>query len=118
MTNRRNPILTLFFALTLTALSAAAQEKPRIIELHTKRFEFGPKELVLKKGETVTLRVTSDDVAHGIFQRALKIDTVVQPGETQDITITPQTAGRFITICHHFCGSQHGSMKMIIAVEE
>ncbi len=34
-----------------------------------------------------------------------------------DVVLTPQTAGRFTTICDHFCGSGHGNMKMTIVVE-
>ena len=33
------------------------------------------------------------------------------------VTITPDTAGRFVAICDNFCGSGHGNMKMIINVE-
>jgi heme/copper-type cytochrome/quinol oxidase subunit 2 len=49
--------------------------------------------------------------------RALKIDEVIEPGQTKDIVVNPQTAGSFTTICDHFCGANHGNMNMTIVVE-
>ena len=108
-------------AITLSILSAVAalgDEHPRTVEITARRFEFVPSTITLKKGETVTLRVKSEDVIHGLFSRDLKIDTDIDPDETQDLTVTPRKAGRFVAICHHFCGAQHGNMKLTVIVEE
>ena len=51
------------------------------------------------------------------LMRKLKIDTEVEPGRTTDVTINPDTAGTYTTICDHFCGANHGNMKMTIVVE-
>jgi cytochrome c oxidase subunit II len=99
---------------------AAARDRddePRTIAITAKRFEFVPSTITLKKGETVKLRVTSEDVTHGLFLRPLKIDTDLTAGETQEITVTPQAAGTFSAICHHFCGAGHGGMKLTVVVE-
>ena len=108
--------LVLFSALVATA-SAADNPEPRAIAITAKRFEFVPSTITLKKGETVKLVVKSEDVTHGLFLRGLKIDTDLTPGETQQITVTPQTPGTFTAICHHFCGSGHGGMKLTVVVE-
>src|SRR5713101_2303138 len=103
---------------TLTArFRAEAAEKPRVVTITAKRFEFSPSQITLKKGETVKLLLHSEDVTHGFFMRALGIDTDITPGETTELTLTPQTAGKFTTICDHFCGAGHGNMKMTIVVE-
>ena len=110
----------LFAAIASTAAPAQAQDPagaPRAIVITAKRFEFAPSTITLKKGETVKLVVTSEDVTHGLFIRPLKIDTDLTPGETQQLTVTPGTAGTFTAICHHFCGSGHGGMKLTIVVE-
>ena len=105
-------------ALTLgSPFHARAQGAPRVVEITAKRFEFTPKEITLKQGETVTIRLTTADVTHGFFMKALGIDAVVEPGQPTEITITPQTAGSFTTICDHFCGEGHGNMHMKIIVE-
>ena len=95
-----------------------ADEAPRTVDITAKRFEFVPPTLTLKKGETVRLRVTSEDVVHGLFLRDLKLDTDLEPGKTQELVVTPQKVGRFTAICHHFCGAQHGNMKLTVIVEE
>lgn len=111
------------WVLLMMGLSALAGDKaygvgsPRVIEITAKRFAFVPDQITLKKGETVTLRLHSEDVIHGFFMRKLKIDTEVEPGQARDVTITPDTAGSYTTICDHFCGANHGNMKMTIVVE-
>ncbi|HEY3122704.1 MAG TPA: cupredoxin domain-containing protein [Thermoanaerobaculia bacterium] len=96
---------------------ARAEDEPRVVVITAKRFEFTPASITLKRGETAKLLVTSEDVTHGFFQRALKIDSDLPPGKTSEFTVTPETAGTFTIICHHFCGAQHAAMKMTVVVE-
>jgi cytochrome c oxidase subunit 2 len=96
---------------------AAGNTGPRVIPITAKRFQFTPAQITIKKGEAVTLRLTSEDVTHGFYLKPLKIDEVIEPGKPTDVTITPQAAGTFTTICDHFCGSGHGNMHMTIVVE-
>ena len=99
----------------LTHRAYAAE--PRVVEITAKRFGFVPEQVTQKKGEPVTLRLHSEDVTHGFFMRKLKIDTEVEAGKTTDVTITPEVARSYTTICDHFCGANHGNMKMTIVVE-
>lgn len=96
---------------------ARGNEEPRVVEIVAKRFEFTPSTVMLKKGETVRLRLRSEDVTHGLFLRSMKIDTDILPGESRDLVVTPEAAGTFTAICHHFCGSGHGGMKLTVVVE-
>ena len=121
MRNNYRKLLSLS-ALTLTIVLAGAGYKaqaagPKVIDITAKRFGFTPEQITLKKGETVTLRLHSEDVTHGFFMRKLKIDTEVEAGKTAEVTITPDTPGSYTTICDHFCGTNHGNMKMMIVVE-
>ena len=119
MRNHYRKLLSLS-ALTIALAGAgnnAQAAGPKVIDITAKRFGFTPDQVVLKKGETVTLRLHSEDVTHGFFMRKLKIDTEVEAGKTADVTITPDTAGSYTTICDHFCGANHGNMKMTIVVE-
>ena len=109
--------LVLLLAPVVTARAADRAEEPRSIAITAKRFEFVPSTITLKKGETVKLVVTSEDVTHGLFIRPLKIDTDLTPGKTEELSVTPQTAGTFTAICHHFCGAGHGNMKLTVVVE-
>lgn len=109
--------VVLWLTVVMTARAVDRDEGPRTIAVTAKRFEFVPSTITLKKGETVKLVVTSEDVTHGLFLRPLKIDTDLTPGKTEELTVTPQSAGTFAAICHHFCGSGHGSMKLTVIVE-
>jgi cytochrome c oxidase subunit II len=109
--------IVLFLALVVTARAADRVDEPRTIAVTARRFEFVPSTITLKQGETVKLVVTSEDVTHGLFLRPLKIDTDLTPGKTEQLTVTPQTTGTFTAICHHFCGAQHGNMKLTVIVE-
>lgn len=106
-------------ALFMTGPSVAPvhAKAPRIVEITARRFGFTPDTITLKKNETVILRLKSEDVPHGFFLRALKLDEDISPDAPTEITVTPTTAGTFTTICDHFCGANHGNMKMTIVVE-
>ena len=102
---------------TSLAAGAPADEATRVITIAAKRFEFAPNQLTLKKGEPVKILVTSEDVTHGFFSRALKIDADLTPGQTVEVPLTPAAAGTYTIICDHFCGAQHGNMKLTVVVE-
>ncbi len=95
----------------------ARPQEPRVITIAAKRFAFSPSEVRLKKGEPVTIRISSADVTHGMYMKALGIDAEIEPGKTTEVTFTPGVTGRFTAICDHFCGAGHGSMHMDFVVE-
>jgi len=110
-------LLALAAGLGLAGSGVRAAEEPKVIAVTAKRFEFSPKELTLKVGETVRLQLTTEDVTHGFFAKPLGIDEVIVPGKTTEVLVTPNAAGRYTTICDHFCGAGHGGMRMTIVVE-
>ena len=116
----RRIVFTMLVALAVVAVvpHRTRAQDPKVINITAKRFEFSPNQITLKKGEPVKLLLTSADVTHGFFVRQLKIDEVIEPGKTTEVTVTPEKAGRFLTICDHFCGAGHGGMSMTIVVEE
>ncbi len=113
-------LLLSFTAIVLLFASykTGAQEGPKTIAITAHRVAFEPAQITLKKGEPVTLQLTTADVTHGFYLKPLKIDEVIEPGRTTEVRLTPQVAGTFTTICDHFCGANHGNMKMTIVVTE
>jgi cytochrome c oxidase subunit 2 len=110
-------IAFLIVAVALVTLSVPAQTATRVVDIDAKRFEFTPKEIVLKKGEPVTIRLHATDHAHGLLAKPLHIDLDAENGGTDEVTITPSEAGTFPAICDDYCGAGHGNMKMIFVVE-
>lgn len=95
------------------------EEQPsKTVEVHVKRFAFSPSELTLKKGETVDIKLVSEDVTHSLSVPELNINREVSKGHPEDVVITPQAVGEFSGQCGRFCGSGHGMMKFTIHVTE
>jgi cytochrome c oxidase subunit 2 len=106
-------------ALALTLSMVGSEAKPvQRIEISASRFSFEPREITIKKGDPVILNVRSTDVTHGLVVEELGIRTEVKKGESEDFTITPETAGTFEGKCAHFCGKGHGSMTLVVHVVE
>jgi cytochrome c oxidase subunit 2 len=109
----------LTFALLATVLvphSISAQSAPRRIEVHAKRFAFQPSEITLKKGETVILDLTSDDVTHSLVIEGLHVNATIAKKHTTEVSITPTQDGDFQGRCGRFCGSGHGRMTFVVHV--
>lgn len=110
-------LLTLaLLAALLAPHAAAAQTAPRRIEIHAKRFLFQPSEITLKKGETVILALTSDDVTHSLLIKDLHVNATIAKGHTTEVTIIPTEVGDFKGRCGRFCGSGHGRMTFLVHV--
>lgn len=92
--------------------------EPRVVQIVAHKFAFEPNQITLKKGEPVTIQLTSKDVKHGFYIRGLKVDEEIDPGKVTEVTITPDKSGEFPTICDHLCGLGHKHMKMTVVVEE
>jgi cytochrome c oxidase subunit II len=96
--------------------SAAALEPDRTIEIHVHRYEFIPSEITVKKGETVRLKLVSDDVPHSLLIKELDINQTVTKGKPAEVTLTPREAGDFHGQCGRFCGAGHGKMHIDVHV--
>jgi cytochrome c oxidase subunit 2 len=97
---------------------ANAAVTPQVIEVTAKKFEFTPKEITIKKGQPVILRLTSADRVHGFMSKPLGFDTDITPGKPTDVAVTANSSGHYTVICDHYCGTGHGSMKLKVTVVE
>ena len=108
--------------LTLVAISlfyssrGIAQELQRTIEIHAHRYAFSPTDITIKKGETVRLRLVSDDVTHSLLIKGLSVDQTITKGHPAEIILTAKQAGDYPGQCGHFCGSGHGKMLFTVHV--
>jgi cytochrome c oxidase subunit II len=119
MVNASKRVWLAFMVLCLlSTASLVAQSAPRTIDVHVKRFAFVPDEITIKKGEPVTIVLTSDDVTHSLVVKGLNVNSEVSKGTPVKINITADKAGDFAGECGHFCGSGHGSMVFVVHVTE
>jgi cytochrome c oxidase subunit 2 len=95
---------------------SSAAENPQVVRITASKFHFTPDRITLAKGKPVVLQLSSTDRTHGFMVKPLGIDTDIDPGKTTLITIRPVKAGTYTTICDHYCGLGHNSMKMTIVV--
>ena len=99
-------------------MSAKKSDTPRRIEISASKYSFTPNQITLKKGETVILVLSSEDVTHGLKVNEFGVKVEVKKGHPEEISVTPKETGQFEGKCAHFCGKGHGSMTIEFNVVE
>jgi len=103
---------------TFGEMVAGARPAERTIHLAAKKFEFTPGEINAKKGESIVLEVTSEDVTHGFNLPDFGVRGDVKPGVVARFHFTPDKTGQFTFTCDVFCGSGHEEMSGTLRVTE
>ncbi|HZZ39254.1 MAG TPA: cytochrome c oxidase subunit II [Acidobacteriaceae bacterium] len=108
--------------LSLSLLSSAGktqvQKTARIIVVHAHRFAFEPSIITVHRGETIELRLISDDVPHSLLIRELGINEAASKSHPGDAIFTVNRTGDFQGRCGRFCGSGHGHMHFTVHVTD
>ena len=111
-------ILVFVTGVFITGGPAMAEEKEQVIQITAKRFEYSPKDIIVKKGIPVVLEFTSLDRLHGFNCPGLGIRADIRPGKVATVRFVPQKVGIFPFHCDNFCGSGHEGMRGSITVTE
>lgn len=119
---------TIALALMLIASAApwpdAATQQPapapRVVEVVAQRFDFWPAEIRVRAGETIELRVSSEDTMHGF--RIVGGDVNLQVpkrGKGEAVAqFTGRAAGRYTIECNRLCGAGHNFMRATLIVSD
>lgn len=91
---------------------------PRVIQIIAKKFEFTPRDIVVKQGEHVVLEFTALDRLHGFSLPELGLRGDIVPGKVLQIKVPTQHPGRYIFICDIFCGEGHEEMAGTLTITE
>lgn len=75
-------------------------------------------EIHIPVGETVEVRLTSEDVIHSFWVPSLHGKIDVMPGHTTSISLKAEETGTFRGQCAQFCGVQHANMAFLVIAEE
>ena len=98
---------------------ARAADAPALrITVDARKFDFGPKEIRVRKGQRVTIVLTSPDFVHGFSVPDFNVRADGIPGKTMEVTFVADKAGKFIYLCDNFCGEDHHKMTGFLIVTE
>jgi cytochrome c oxidase subunit 2 len=102
--------------------SAQSDEgKPQqTVDVAAERFMFTPSEIRTRTGTVLTIRLTSDDTAHGfrIIGSNVNVEIPKRSRGTTTVTFTPQKSGRYTFECSRLCGAGHSFMRGVIVAED
>ena len=73
--------------------------------------------LVLKKGKTYRIHMSSLDFQHGFSLQPQNLNFQILPDYDFVITLQPTETGTFQIVCNEFCGLGHDGMNGLIIVE-
>jgi heme/copper-type cytochrome/quinol oxidase subunit 2 len=114
---RRVGAQALAAALFLAAAGAAARPAPSV-SIRASGSGFEPSELVLRKGEAVTIVLSSADREHCFAVDALRIEKRILPGRPTSFDFTPDRAGRFPFYCCLESGAQAEVERGVLVITE
>ena len=97
-------------ALALALAAAANASEDKFFEVHAKKFSFTPNVITVNRGDTVRIRLLSEDVVHGMYIDGYDIHTSAYPGNDGSIRFVADKPGRFIFRCSVTCGEFHPYM--------
>jgi len=92
----------------LPAPPATPQERTFVID--ARQYAYSPSELQVNQGDTVTIKLISTDVVHGLYVDGYDISIEADPGQTATLTFTADKAGSFRFRCNITCGAMHPFM--------
>lgn len=110
--------LCILIAVVGIATPAAAETpRERFFEIHAKRFDYTPGTIQVNEGDTVTIRLVSEDVSHGLYVDGYEVKTTAHPGEEGTLTFVADKTGRYTFRCAVTCGEFHPYMVGYLDVE-
>ncbi len=99
-----------------TYLAAQAAPRAKVIKIVSKRFDYAPSHLTLKKGVPVVFELTTRDVFMGFNLPDFNLRADIVPDKVTRITFVPDKTGTFTFLCDVFCGTGHEQMQGAITV--
>jgi heme/copper-type cytochrome/quinol oxidase subunit 2 len=133
--HRRRHVLALVVFVALVALggligllagSHTASPQTRRFVVHARQYAYDPPVIRVNRGDTVRLRLVSDDVVHGFYLEGHDLDVDILPlepkvlrrwpsrpdevEEVDEVVFVADKEGKFRYRCSHTCGFLHPFM--------
>lgn len=101
-----------------TTPRVTAQSPARVIRVAAHKFEYDPREIRVKKRQTIELELVTLDVMMGFNLPEFALRTDIAPGRMSTLRFTPDRVGEFAFYCDIFCGNGHEEMEGTLVVTE
>ena len=82
----------------------------RTFRIEARQFAYSPSELNVNPGDTITIKLVSTDVVHGLYIDNYDISVEADPGKTATLTFKANKSGSFRIRCNVTCGAMHPFM--------
>lgn len=107
-------LIVLVLIVPLPVQGAAPQE--RHITVRARSFAFEPGTLSVNRGDTIVIRLESNDVVHGLQVDGYNARGIAEPGRPAEIRFTASRTGSFPMRCPVSCGNLHPFMigKLVV----
>ncbi|NIS38580.1 4Fe-4S binding protein, partial [Candidatus Saccharibacteria bacterium] len=102
--------LTLFSCQQSEKLSGELVGNQRTIEIKARRYAYNPNIIRVNQGESVVIKLISEDVTHGFYLDGYEKEFFVPPGEIRVMGFKADKSGRFTFRCSVTCGEFHPYM--------
>ncbi len=116
-------VVALLFAAGVSSANGRQESTPaRVVHVAAERFAFVPSEITAEEGETLELRLTSDDTIHGfrlVGPGGAGTDVAIPKRGRGDVRVRfeASTPGRYTFECSRVCGAGHGFMRGTVQVK-
>ena len=84
--------------------------RERTFQIEARQFAYSPSELNVNPGDTITIRLISTDVVHGLYVDGYDVSVEADPGQTATLSFTATKPGSFRFRCNITCGAMHPFM--------
>ena len=111
---RLKTILLAISGVILFANFSFAEE--HFFEVRAQKFSYTPHILRVRVGDSVKIRLISEDVTHGIFIDGYGVETRAYPGQDGSLSFIANRPGRFTFRCSVTCGEFHPYMVGYLVV--
>jgi len=105
-----------------SAWSRTVQPPPaaQTVDIAAERFSFTPSEVKTTAGTALTIRLTSDDTAHGFRIVGLETNVAIPKRGKGELTVMlrVEQPGRYEFHCNRMCGAGHNFMRGELVVRE
>lgn len=103
-------LIFLFVVCSLWLAVSPAEAAERFFEVKARKFSYTPNIIKVNRGDTVRIRLISEDVHHGFFVDGYGVKTSAHPGMDGSLQFIADKPGRYSFRCSVTCGEFHPYM--------